>query len=532
MKRNHVRNHSYAKATLMVCSLAFTAGLTSARGAPQDAPAGPSARVVEALEKRLDQLSASVNDLREEVRRSHQEAAELRKELNDTRAQLGLQKRVNRDSHPADVGETMAATAPAAAGPTPTGKEFKEKLDEVEENQQLLQSKVDDQYQIKVESASRYRVRLSGIALLNVFSNRGAVDNADVPNFARDRGPLDSSGSFGATVRQSMIGLQVFGPEIGKARTSADVQFDFFGGFPGTGNGAANGLVRLRTARMRMDWDRTSLVAGQDEPFISPLSPASLASLADPAMSYSGNLWNWIPQVRVEHQIPVTDSSKVEISAGFLDPMTGEPPYNQYYRTPQAGERSRQPAYAARLAWKSSAWKQPFSFGLGSYYSRQDWGFGRKVDGWAATADWQVPVGPKVGLSGEFYRGRAIGGLGAGEGRSVLYNGSLLDPTTSVLGLNASGGWAQLKVSPTKRLEFNGAFGEDMPDGQDLSRFTTSSSYVASQLGRNQTGFFNFIYRARSNVLFSGEYRRIWTFEKYEPKHTANVIGLSMGVLF
>jgi hypothetical protein len=34
----------------------------------------------------------------------------------------------------------------------------------------LVQAKVDEQYQTKVESASKYRVRLSGIVLMNLLS--------------------------------------------------------------------------------------------------------------------------------------------------------------------------------------------------------------------------------------------------------------------------------------------------------------------------------------------------------------------------
>ncbi len=509
----------------------LTLKMPLALGAPQDTAPASSPGSMEALEKRLDELSASVNDLRAEVNRSHQEAQELREELNATRHQLNL---LAHAASPATSRANSHAVSVAIQGtdPQPQGTETNKKLEDLEENQQLLEAKVDDQYQTKVESSSKYRVKLSGIALLNIFSNRGTVDNIDLPNFARDRGVLDSSGSFGATVRQSMVGLEVYGPTIGNAKTSADVQVDFFGGFPGTVDGVTTGLVRLRIARMRLDWSRTSLVAGQDAPFFSPLSPTSLASLAEPAFSYSGNLWTWTPQVRVEHRIAVTDGSDVTMSAGILDPLTGEVPYAQYYRQPQAGERSRQPAYAARLGWSSTAWKQPFSFGLGSYYSRQDWGFGRNVDAWATTADWQIPLSRKVGLSGEFYRGRGIGGLGAAEGRSVVYNGDLTNSATSVVGLNSAGGWAQLKVSPTEKLEFNGAFGEDVPYAQDMSRFIASTSYVSSQVSRNQTGFFNFIYHARSNVLFSAEYRRIWTSELYENQHNANAINLSMGVLF
>ncbi len=49
-----------------------------------------------------------------------------------------------------------------------------ERVASLEEEYQLLSGKVDDQYQTKVESASKYRVRLSGIVLMNLFSNRGS----------------------------------------------------------------------------------------------------------------------------------------------------------------------------------------------------------------------------------------------------------------------------------------------------------------------------------------------------------------------
>ena len=529
--RRHLRSTTTTKLGIMICLLALLLGTPRAFGGPQDPGASPSPDALQELLQRIDKLSASVDGLRAEVERSHKETQELRQQLATTREQLMLLTRSNQVTASADPPRQVASSENGENQP-PKNESLQAKLDQLEEDQQLLQSKVDDQYQTKVESASKYRVKLSGIALLNLFGTSGSVDNLDSPNFARDRGPLDTSGSFGASVRQSMLGLALSGPDIAGARTSADVQLDFFGGFSGTIDGSTMGLVRLRTARMRLDWGRTSLVAGQDVPFISPNSPTSLATLADPAFSYAGNLWTWTPQVRVEHSFAVTDEADLTLTGGILDPLSGEIPYAQYYRQPQAGERSRQPAYATRLGWSSSAWKQSFTLGLGSYYSRQNWGFGRNVDAWGVTADWQVPFGHKVGLSGEFYRGRALGGLGAGEGRSVVYNGPLTSPGTSVLGLNAVGGWTQLKFSPTEKLEFNSAFGEDEPYAKDLNTFATTTSYVAPQISRNQTVFLNFIYRVRSNILFSGEYRKIWTSDKNEEKSKADIINLSMGVLF
>src|SRR5207244_5938689 len=149
--------------------------------------------------------------------------------------------------------------------------------------------------------------------------------------------------------------------------TRGDVQFDFSGGFPDTLNGVTTGLMRLRTATLRLDWSRTSIVAGQDNTFFSPLSPTSFASLAVPAFGYAGNLWGWIPQVRVEHRLDFSNDSNLTFQGGILDNLTGEPPFLQSERLPQAGERSNQPAYTSRVAWSRRAFGQPRMIGVGGY---------------------------------------------------------------------------------------------------------------------------------------------------------------------
>ena len=523
-------------------AVAIVSLLTAAAGSAQEPVQGPKMSQASLLGDSLHELEARVNELNKtllemhaEVARSRTEAAELRQELRETREQVASLKRelgegLRRPAGPAALAGGSAAEPGIAARPSELPTD--ERLAKLEEDQQLLSAKIEDQYQTKVESGSKHRVRLSGIALLNVFSTRGAVDNLDLPNWARARGPLDSSGSFGATVRQSLLGLEVFGPEVDGAKTSADAQFDFFGGFPNSPDGVTAGLVRLRVARLRLDWPRTSIVAGQDAPFFSPLSPTSLASLAYPAFSYSGNLWTWTPQIRVERRVDLTDNSSILLQGGILDPLTGEPPTGSFYRSPEAGERGGQPAYATRVAWTHSVLGRPMTLGAGGYYARQDWGFDRTVDAWAGTTDWNLPLGRWVSFTGEFYRGRALGGLGGGLSRSVLFSGPLADRATSVLGLNTTGGWAQLKLRPSEKLEFNGAFGEDDPSASDLRRFPQSQSFIRASFARNQTVLFNSIYHLRSNLLLSAEYRRIRTSEISAVSYTANHLNLSAGVLF
>ena len=103
-------------------------------------------------------------------------------------------------------------------------------------------------------------------------------------------------------------------------------------------NGVDSGLFRLRVASLRMDWENTSIVAGQDKLFLSPLSPTSFASLALPAFSYAGNLWGWIPQVRLEHRFDLSPGQNITLQAGIWTTLTGNSLRSDASSTPAAGE--------------------------------------------------------------------------------------------------------------------------------------------------------------------------------------------------
>jgi hypothetical protein len=470
-------------------------------------------------------VAASLNELQSEVRELKDLVQQLKQETTASRAEMTRLRQ-----------ELESERAGLAANPATGADQIDVRVGHLEDEQQMLSGKVDEQYQTKVESGSKYRVRLSGVVLFNLFSNQGTVDNMDVPTLAYRGGGLQSSGSFGGTLRQSIFGFEVFGPEVMGAKTSGNVNFDIGGGFPNTSDGVNSGLVRLRTATMRLNWMDTDLVVGQDQLFFAPNSPTSYASLIVPALSYAGNLWAWTPQMRVEHRIALSENSTFTLQGGILDPLTGEPAYFKdtytWYRTPQAGERARQPAYAGRIAYSHPLFGHTFTIGTAGYYSRESWGYGRDVNGYAAMADWNLPLNRFFTLSGSFYRGQAIGGLGGGIGRSVLYNGPLKDPDSSVLPLNTVGGWAQLKYRATSTLEFNAAFGQDNPFASNVRYFADAQSYGDPTITRNQGMFANVIYRPRSDLLFSLDYRRLKTFSIYDYNSTAGQVNLGMGILF
>lgn len=235
--------------------------------------------------------------------------------------------------------------------------------------------------------------------------------------------------------------------------------------------------------------------------------------------------------MRVERRFPTAGGSTVTVQAGILDPLTGERPADDFYRVPQAGEASRQPAYASRVAWVSANQARPVAIGVGGYYSRQDWGSGRTVDGWAVTADASVPISRLFSFTGEFYRGRGIGGLGGGLGNTVLYYGPTASTATRFEGLDAIGGWSQLKMRASSTLEFNLAAGQDNPFAQQFRSAVLAGAPYAGTV-RNRTLLTNFIYRPRSDLLLSMEYRHIESVKLAAPTRDADQFNLMMGVLF
>jgi prefoldin subunit 5 len=187
-------------------------GWTQTTSSPAVPPTDAMTDAVRELQAEVRELRTAVVELRSEAGQYRAETEQLRKELQSARGAV-----------------------PQAAAPTPTGAAaapLEDRISSLEESSQLLSSKLDDQYQTKVEAASKYRVRLSGIVLLNLFSNHGRMDSQDTPTWAIPYIPDVSEQTFGATLRQSEIGLEVFGPRLAGARTSGNKQFYIAGGSP------------------------------------------------------------------------------------------------------------------------------------------------------------------------------------------------------------------------------------------------------------------------------------------------------------
>jgi hypothetical protein len=475
----------------------------------------------------LARLKRELQQTQSELADSKQQIQELRNGLEELRKQVQANATTGAQSPGA---ATSTSVAPAQEGqPTNTAEPTVAAADQ---NPSFLAAKIAELHQDKVESASRYPVKLSGLVLFNSYWNRGSVDIQDLPNLTFPTPPGFANGNVGATMRQTLLGVDATGPKIWGARSSASVSVDFGGGSPTTAYGVTAGLVRLRTADISLDWDRTSLHIGQDVPFFSPLSPTSYATVLEPAMAWSGNLWVWTPAVEIEHRLDVGERSSLVLQGGVLDPLTEEiPPFQG--REPTAGESSRAPGIAGRIAIdRALATSLPFTLGVGGYYARQRYPGFDDIDSWTFHTDLKIPFGKRFEFSGEWYDGQAVGGLGGGIWASVIYPESTF-PHSAIHPLRSRGGWAQLKWKPTRRFEINGAFGQDANLDRDLNFFPmpwTGTGFPAMK--KNQTEFVNFIYEPTSFLLFALEYRHLLTAPAAGNSASGEHVNVAAGVRF
>ena len=458
----------------------------------------------------IAQLNRDLQQTRAELAESRHQIEELRQSVEDLRKQVL-------------VGRPSEVSPPPNSEPTTAA---------ADQDPEFLAEKITEMHQDKVESASKYPATISGLVLFNSYWNKGIVDVQDLPNLALPNFPGAPSPGVGATLRQTILGIDIVGPKLFGARTSAGAEVDFAGGSPTTDFGVATGLLRLRTAKLNLDWTNTNLSIGQDALFFSPLSPTSYATVLEPAMSWSGNLWVWTPGITVTHRQRLSDSSSFVIQGGVLDPLTEEKPVFQG-RLSTAGETARVPAIAGRVAFEhATESSHPLSIGFGGYRANQQYQDFPTVASWTLNSDLKLGVGKHLQFSGEFYAGQAIGGLGGGIWSSVVFP-EPTGPHTAMHPLRSTGGWGQLKIIPAAKFEINTAFGQDENYGQDLRVFPfsfTSAGFPAMQ--KNRTEFTNLIYKPTSILLFAVEYRHLFTVPPQVAGQSADHVNVAAGVQF
>ncbi len=131
------------------------------------------------------------------------------------------------------------------------------------------------------------------------------------------------------TARQSVFGivLNPADPSVRGWNTSVLAEFDLFGTTPADTNVPEDRVLnqpRLRKAFIQLQKGDFKLIAGQDSIIISPMDPISLSHVAYPLGFSAGDLFGWLPQVRVDYNRKWGHNTWTLFQFGVLRPAFGD----------------------------------------------------------------------------------------------------------------------------------------------------------------------------------------------------------------
>src|SRR5919112_3164707 len=188
-----------------------------------------------------------------------------------------------------------------------------------------------------------------GLVLMNGFHTTEKVNNSDVPQFVLPAAPDDNpaASTTSASARQSRLTLIAPVPEFARGALRGELDVDFFGGQQPSSGGRTFPLLRLRRAFAELAWARFAVLVGQESPPIATVNPSSLASIGFPEFAGAGNLWLWIPQVRLSGDLAPLGTVRIGAEVAALAPTSGEPQAG-FVTQPDLAERSGRPHLEGR----------------------------------------------------------------------------------------------------------------------------------------------------------------------------------------
>lgn len=475
----------------------------------------------------LCQTAQPAPDMQEQVRRLRDAIDHVQSQIDTAQRELGDLKTQLAALQPSTEGAPLAAQ-PGAASDV---EALSEAVARIRESESVHDSQIATLDQTKVESDSKYPLKLSGLILMTAFVNTRRVDVAQSPTLV-----LNGPGSTAATLRQTILGFDAGGPHLFGAASHADLRLDFDAGANAGvyGGGSTPGVVRMRTAHADLSWQHTRAFFSLDRSLLSPETPTSLTAVATPALAWSGNLWTWNPQLGASQDLIKRRAAAVRIESALIEP--GDAPslnpntQGEMYPPPSTAELSRWPGLEARIALVSGNPDRDFHMGLSGFVAPHRIPAVDKYTSWAGALDFSLPISRFTQLAGNAYAGQALGGLGGGAYKDYVartYNGELY-----FRALDDSGGWMQWKQRAGERIELNEAFGIDNVPAHQLRPFIASYAPSYYSLARSRTITANAIYSPSAYLLFSLEYRRIASSYASSPTQFGDVIGLAAGYRF
>lgn len=403
-----------------------------------------------------------------------------------------------------------------------------------------------------------YNLRVYGTVLLNVSASDTPAVGGDVPLWALPGSGrttfldgtikrTDDVHDLIFTARQSVFGFMVkpASPSSDTWQPSAKLELDLFGTRPVDNNlslGRVLNQPRLRLAYFQFAKKDWKITAGQDKAILAPLDPVSLSHVAIPLGASAGNLWAWLPQVRLDATHKFGNTSTLfqfgVLRPQFADPRLGDLPAvgTSLEGAPGLGERATHPFYQSRFAVSYPMNGRNLTVGASGHYGRERIGADRTLDSWAFAIDYAVPLHSRLTWRGENFVGSNLVPFQGGIIQGVAFLQPVATaPPTRFNRVGAGGGWTELIIRATgdnKNVFYLGV-GDDDPRDSHLLTGTTRS--------RNAFAWASYFRKLSDQVTVALEWSN-WQFKTrgvvggvagpQGPSGTANIFNLALTYQF
>ena len=431
----------------------------------------------------LQSQTPQFSNILERLDRLEQENHNLTEEIKSLRAELAAMK-----ASPPPV--------PATSEPQPSPEAT------LEEKVEIQGQRIDEQAQTKVEASQKFPIRLTGMALFNAFLNSRQNGGVDYPIVATNTGP----GHAGATIRQTIIGLDYSGPTtVWGGKVQGSVYMDFFAG-------TTNSAMRVRTGSIEIDWKNRSIMAGLEKPIFNPREPSSLAQVGISPLTGAGNLWLWLNQARFEQDIHFLPSAGVRAQVGVVQTREIGPYVGTV--TPEASR----PGLEGRFNFFYNLDdERRLEFAPG-FHTSVTHAAGQSIPSTLYSFDWFFNPWKPVEFSGAFYSGQNVAHLGSGTRQGFgLYYGKF------VYAVESRGGWGQITLHALPRLDFH-LFTGQVDD--------SSSHLGTGAIGKNLLFGGNSYFHLAPNVLLGLEASQLRTVYLGQGTRINNHYDLALAYLF
>jgi len=336
---------------------------------------------------------------------------------------------------------------------------------------------------------SSFDITVYGYIKVDAIYDSQSTVIGDLGFFVKPKVDGESDNEFNMTARETRLGLKIGGPTVYDGKVSARIEIDFYGR-----SDSENGYhPRMRLAYIDWAFEDWSMRFGQDwETFIT----AAPKTVNFDTMADKGALGLRRAQARITKNFNLSETSSIFVKAAAA--TTIAPDADQDGQLD--GKDSGVPTFQYNLGYMGKILTEKKSrMSVSGHYGTETCDIDGKndsknIDTWSVIGSLYMPIVDCVTLAGTIWTGSNLDTYFGGVGQGIN--------STTIKGIDASGGWVQLMYFPMEKLNVNLSYGIDDPDNEDLNEGMRARNTV---IGVN--GYYSFT-KALIGCL---EYQRIET---------------------